>query len=307
MITSRASTWRLTPWRVFARAVGRLRRRLARSGRATSGNWPHGLYAPRRDSHERPSVAKGSIQFVDLPRSTVYAGYSHKAWLYLPPRRRVDEALPLMVFQDGEAFMVSDGAWRVPTVFDNLISDGGLPPLAVVFLNPGVAERDDGLASEQRSLEYDSLSDAYATFLISEVFPAIEKMVPLIDAPAAKGIAGLSSGGICAFNAAWRRPDVFSKVFSAIGSFVDIRGGGAYPDLIRTADRKPLRIFLQAGVHDSLPGKFADLDWPAASRAMARALALKYEFQFVMGRGNHSSKHGAAISPPRHALALARL
>ncbi len=124
------------------------------------------------------------------------------------------------------------------------------------------------------------------------------KLARLADNPVARGIAGSSSGGICAFNAAWHRPDLFSKVYSAIGSFVDIRGGGAYPELIRTSDRKPIRVFLQDGAQDSLPGSFAGLDWHAGSRAMARALALKgYDYQLVMGRGTHNPKHRGAIFP----------
>jgi enterochelin esterase-like enzyme len=203
-----------------------------------------------------------------------------------------------MVFQDGGIFVSRDGPWRVPTVLDNLIQRKELPITAAAFVDPGRSEHDDGLTSEQRSLEYDTLSGQYAQFLLTEVLPEVRKSVRITDDPQGRGIAGLSSGGICAFTAAWQRPDAFSKVFSAIGSFVDIRGGGAYPELIRQTDVKPLRVFLQDGAQDGLPGQFAGLDWPGGNRAMARALASKgYDYQLVMGRGTHNPKHGASIFP----------
>src|SRR4029077_2697644 len=90
----------------------------------------------------------------------------------------------------------------------------------------------------------------------------VRKSARITDDPEGRGIAGLSSGGICAFTAAWQRPEALRKVFSAIGSFVDIRGGGAYPELIRQTDVKPLRVFLQDGAQDALSGQFAGLDWP---------------------------------------------
>src|SRR5207244_8882180 len=65
-----------------------------------------------------------------------------------------------------------------------------------------------------------------------------------------RGICGASSGGICAFTAAWERPDLFSKVLSHIGSFTNIRGGDRYPGIIRRADKKDIRVFLQDGTNE---------------------------------------------------------
>jgi enterochelin esterase-like enzyme len=76
-----------------------------------------------------------------------------------------------MVFQDGGTFVSRDGPWRVPTVLDNLIQRRELPMMAALFVEPGRSEQDDGLASEQRSLEYDTLSGQYAQFLLTEVLP----------------------------------------------------------------------------------------------------------------------------------------
>jgi enterochelin esterase-like enzyme len=259
---------------------------------------PDDQYQLGPDSEIRLGVPQGAVRELTLPPSTVYPSYTHKAWLYIPALYSRPTPIALMVFQDGGTFVARDGPWRVPTVLDNLIQRKELPIMAAVFVDPGRSKHDDGLASEQRSFEYDTLSGQYAQFLLTEVLPEVSKSVQITDDPQGRGIGGLSSGGICAFTVAWQRPDAFSKVFSAIGSFVDIRGGGAYSELIRQADAKPLRVFLQDGTQDGLPGQFAGLDWPGGNRSMARALAFKdYDYQLVMGRGTHNPKHGASLFP----------
>ena len=106
-------------------------------------------------------------------------------------------------------------------VFDNLIHRGDMPVTAAVFINPGVFP--DG--RRNRSVEYDTLSDSYARFLIEEILPEVEKTVKLRKDPESRAIAGMSSGGICAFTVAWERPDQFRKVLSWIGSFTNIAAG----------------------------------------------------------------------------------
>jgi enterochelin esterase-like enzyme len=272
--------------------------RFRRGPQAETGPAPNNGYQLGVDSLVRAGVPKGQLRQLPLPPSAVYPGYAHAAWLYLPAGHAPGEPLSLMVFLDGHHLMAPEGPWRAPTVLDNLIADRGLPPMAAVFINAGTTAHDHGLASEQRSLEYDTVGGDYPEFLTREVFPEIARFAVIADDPAARGIAGVSSGGICAFNAAWRRPDVFSKVFSAIGSFVDIRGGGAYPSIVEASDRKALRVFLQDGVHNSLSGQFDGLDWTAGNRAMARALAARgYDYQLVMGRAGHTPEHGGAIFP----------
>src|SRR5213078_3820699 len=90
-------------------------------------------------------------------------------------------------------------------------------------------------------------------------------------------------------------PDQFGRVLSQIGSFANIRGGDAYPGMIRKTERKPIRVFLQDGRNDlnNLHG-----DWPLANQSMASALAFAgYDFKFVFGDGSHSGQHGGAILP----------
>ena len=110
-----------------------------------------------------------------------------------------------------------------------------------------------------------------------------------------RAIGGISSGGICAFTVAWERPDLFSKVLSHVGSFTDIRGGHAYPSLIRKSERKPIRVFLQDGSGD-LDNQFGH--WYLANLQMEAALKYaKYDYKTVWGDGGHNGKHGGAILP----------
>ena len=106
-------------------------------------------------------------------------------------------------------------------------------------------------------------------------------------------ICGISSGGICAFNAAWHRPDLFARVISHCGSFTAIRGGHNYPVLVRRTPRKPIRIFLQSGAND------ADIvigSWPLANQTMAAALDFAgYDYRFEFGEGGHNLRHGGAL------------
>jgi enterochelin esterase family protein len=178
----------------------------------------------------------------------------------------------LMVFQDGDAYLKE----HVGTVVDNLIAARKMPVTIVLLLNPGT----------DRSLEYDTLSDRYVTFLEKEAIPLVTKDYKIRSDPAGRAIGGASSGAICAFTAAWNRPDLFGRVCAQIGSFTNIRGGGAYPDLIRAAPRKPIKVFLADGTND-LINEYGD--WWQANEAMARALRDKgYEVDFLQDRGFHA-------------------
>jgi len=237
-----------------------------------------------------------------LANSKTFPGFEHHWWLYVPAQYQGKRRISLMVFQDGQNYVSSSGEWRVPIVLDNLIAKKELPLMAAVFINPGVRHSmaSDGSSVQvesNRSLEYDTLSPAYATFLVDEILPEVRKHVRITDDPSGRGIAGRSSGGICAFTVAWQRPDQFRRVLTFNGSFVDIRGGHVYPDLVRQSERKLLRVFLQDGIRDVV-GEYASLSWPEGNKAMAAALSQKgYEHQFVLGEGTHSAKHGASIFP----------
>ncbi len=257
-----------------------------------SGNEPYKL-SP--DSLPQPGVPRGEIIPYHWRSERIYPGVERDFWLYIP--RQHDEAFPLnlMVFQDGASYLGPNV--NAAAVFDNLIHSGEIPLMAGLFVNPG--DRGPGNPTyggkDNRSFEYDSLSDLYVRFLIEELIPEIEKRVHITHDPEGRGICGMSSGGICAFTAAWQRPDAFRKVVSHCGSFADIRGGNQYPALVRKTPARPLRVFLQTGQND-LDVIFGN--WPIANQDMASALAYReYDFRFVLGLGGHTLKHGGAIFP----------
>ncbi|MCB1091424.1 MAG: esterase family protein [Verrucomicrobiae bacterium] len=257
------------------------------------------------DSMRKEGVPKGTVT-KQVWKSQIYPGTIREYYVYVPAQYdpKGKDPAALMVFQDGHAYVAEEGQFRVPTVFDNLIAAGDMPVTIGIFVNPGwFAETLDapqgwkapqGVGSN-RSVEYDTLDATYASFLETEILPEIAKTYRLTSDPDRRAICGISSGGICAFTAAWERPDLFHKVLSHVGSFTNIRGGNAYPFLIRKTERKPLRVFLQEGVND-LDNEHGN--WPLSNREMAAALTfMGYDHEFVLGEGAHNGNHGGAILP----------
>ena len=244
---------------------------------------------------EQPGVPKGKLTRQSRRESRIYPGTQRDWWVYVPAQYRDDQPACVMVFQDGANY-----TGFVPTVFDNLIARGEIPVTVAVFINPGGGPGEGGRS--QRSVEYDTLSNRYARFLLEEILPEVEKTVKLRHDPESRAIAGASSGGICAWTVAWERPDAFRKVLSWVGSFTNIasgesgrEGGHNYEALIRKSPRKPIRVLLQDGSHDL---DNAHGNWPLANQQMALALKFAgYDYQFVFGQGFHSNKHGRAILP----------
>lgn len=251
------------------------------------------------DHQENPNVPHGTVTKMPPWESKIFAGTVRDWSVYVPAQFKPDGSAALMVFQDGHDYVNLKGNWRVPTVFDNLIAKGEMPPTIAIFINPGNDATKPMPQSawkvSNRSTEYDSLGDRYARFLIEEILPAVREKWPFSDDPEKHAISGASSGGICSFTVAWERPDQFRKVLSTIGSFTNIRGGNAYPYLIRKTERKPLRVFLQDGAND-IDNEFGN--WPLANKMMANSLEyMAYDVRFEFGDGAHNSKHGGSIFP----------
>jgi len=255
-------------------------------------------YVLGADSHPQRGVPNGRITKFHWENSCVYPGTARDYWVYMPAQYDAATPAGLMIFQDGEALLQAGGHYRVPIVTDNLIYKGEMPITICVFIQPGrypgqsIALR---LPDQPRHIEYDTLSDRYARFLLEEIIAAVRQDYNLTEDPNRRAIGGFSSGAICAWTVAWERPDAFRKVLSFIGSFTDIRGGHNYPSLIRRTPRKPIRIFLQDGEKD-LDIEFGN--WPLANQEMAAALKFAgYDYKFVLGKGAHNGKHGGAILP----------
>jgi len=250
------------------------------------------------DSMEKEGVPKGAVSEHVWNDSKAFPGTIRNYYVYQPVQYKPENPASVIVFQDGHAYLKADGEFRVPTVLDNLIAAGDLPPTVAIFVNPGeVAEElpKDPWKASNRSVEYDTLSDAYARLIIDEILPEVGKSLKLTSDPEQRAICGLSSGGICAWTVAWQRPDAFRKVISHIGSFTNIRGGDAYPGMIRKAEKKPIRAFFQDGIND-LDNQHGS--WPLGNMQMEAALKFaKYDYRYVWGHGGHQGAQGGVLLP----------
>jgi enterochelin esterase-like enzyme len=258
--------------------------------------WSADDYKLGPDSQEQPDVPHGKVTKHSWT-SKIFPGTVRDYWVYVPAQYDAKKPACVMVFQDGGTYVNPKGQFRVPIVFDNLIHKKEMPVTIGIFINPGKVPPSEKNKKEinNRSFEYDTLSDQYARFLEKEILPEVGKELNLRQDAAGRAICGISSGGICAFTVAWERPDLFSKVLSHVGSFTNIRGGHVYPALIRKTERKPIRVFLQDGSHD-LDNQHGN--WPLANQQMAAALKFKgYDYRFEYGDGGHNGKHGGAILP----------
>ncbi len=270
---------------------------------------PDAHYHLGPDSLPQEGVPRGEIRGPFVLPSQAYPGTQHTYWVYVPAQ--YDPAVPaaLMVFQDGQAFKNEKGDMRAQNVMDNLIFRREIPVMIGVFINPGrrpdQPEPDShnwGDRDTNRPTEYNSLDDRYARVVTEELLPALEKDYNVSKDPEARGIGGSSSGAIAAFTVAWQRPDQFRKVLSNVGSFTNIRGGHAYPDIIRSSEKKPIRVFLCDGRNDNRGvrnGKYDPAwDWFLQNVRMKDALTEKgYDVNYSWGMNAHGQKFGGAILP----------
>ncbi len=249
----------------------------------------HYEYGP--DSQRQKDVPEGKLEKFAWEQSQIFPGTTREVTVYIPRQYQPGDEACLMVWQDGSRHVEPTGSMRAGVVFDNLIQKKEMPVTIGVFVDPGrKVSQKQGEKAANRSFEYDSLGDAYARFLIEEILPEVQKRygVRFRPEPEARAIAGGSSGGICAFTAAWERPDKFHKVLCWVGTFVDIRGGNTYPYLLRITERKPIRVYLLDGTND-LDNKFGN--WPLANRMMEASLKyMGYDHRVDWTECFHGSK-----------------
>lgn len=243
-------------------------------------------------------VPRGEMIQFTFAESKIFPGTTRTVNIYVPAQYDGKKPACLYINQDGVQF-------KAPTVFDNLINSKEMPVTIGVFITPGQVLADDSKTAinrNNRSFEYDGLGDNYARFLINELLPAVEKQktkdgraIMLSKNANDRAIGGQSSGAIAAFNAAWERPDAFSRVFSAISTYVGLRGGERFATLLRKYEPKPIRIFLQDGTNDL--NNYAG-DWWITAQMMERAFQFSgYEVDHVWGEGAHNSTHPTAVFP----------
>lgn len=249
-------------------------------------------------SVEQPGVPRGEVLKFTFDQSKIFPGTWREYWVYVPAQYKADKPACVYVNQDGIQ-------WKAPTVFDNLIYRREMPVTIGVFVMHGRVKAADGTTANDRynrSFEYDGLGDAYARFILEEILPAVEKQqttdgraIHLSKNGNDRAIGGSSSGAVCAFTTAWEKPAAFSRVFSAIGTYIGLRGANDYATLVRKYEPKPLRIFLQDGSNDL--NIYAG-DWWMANQTMVRALSFAgYEVTHIWGEEGHNGNQGTAVFP----------
>ena len=265
-------------------------------GAKVSDNRRFEIYKIPDEMRASESVAKGEVRQMPKQVSKIYPDTQSDWWGYKPAKPEPEGGYGLIVFQDG-AGPKGYGA----TCLDNLIAKGDIPPCVAIFISPSVGVTDK---KSYRSRQYDVLSDEYVRYFLDEYEPVAASAlgVKISQDPAKRCIAGVSSGGICAWTAAWERPDKFGLVLSWVGSFTNIasgasnrEGGHNYPALIRKVDKKPIRAFLQDGDQDldNIHG-----NWFLSCQQMAAALKFKgYDYVFAPGHGFHSDAMGRSLMP----------
>jgi gluconolactonase len=252
------------------------------------------------DAKPTAGVAAGTIFKFDLTDSKIFPDTKRTITVYVPAEYEGDKPACLYVGLDS---LGSSAA----TVFDNLIAQHAMPITIGIGVSPGVvasASPPDNPRFD-RSFEFDSRSDRLARFLIEEVMPAVERHrtadgrpIKLSADPNDRAIGGGSTGAIAAFTVAWERPDAFRRVFSSIGTYVGMRGGEQYYVLVRKTEPKPLRIFMQDGVHDEWPGGPEMGDWWMSNQTMNRALEFAgYDVRHTWGAGTHNGNQAASLFP----------
>ncbi len=263
---------------------------------AATGTKP--AWTPHPEALVKANVPQGTVEVQQPWESEIFDDTIRNWAIYVPKQYDPSQPTALMVFQDGERMRDLGGRWRIPTVLDNLIASGHMPPTIAIFLDPGhdKSKPRQGNKSSNRSLEYDSLGDRYVRFLLEEIIPEVAKRYSLSDDPAQRAIGGSSSGAICAFTAAWERPDQFGKVYSSVGSFTNLRGGDIYPSLVRKTEPKPLRVYM-ADTSGDLDNPFGN--WPLDNKELASALEyMGYDVRFDWAKGyGHNADFGGSRFP----------
>jgi enterochelin esterase-like enzyme len=273
------------------------------------------------DSYAKPGVPQGKLSEKAVLTSKIYDGMQSDYWVYTPAQYDAGTPAALMIWDDGQQFIHRDSTSnRLLEVIDNLTYEKRLPVIVWVFTMPGVAtmpqgtpfynavqktakaDTQDARTAALRGVEYETLSDQYARLLQNELLPAVQAKYNIRKDGYSHAIAGLSSGALGAFTAAWEQPDQFSRVLVWVTPFTSgqwqpgVRdGGNIYPFRIRKEPKKNLRIWLEDG-NDDLEN--ANGSVPLQNIEVANSLKLQgYDFHLSFGVGGHSPMQGSAELP----------
>lgn len=266
----------------------------------TEGDGDTEIGPPYADAPEltvKDGVPRGAIHDFTMlsAESKIYPGlngpYSRKVQVYIPKQYVAGTPAPFIVVQDGVGYTK-----RLAPVLDNLIHQKRLPVMVAVMINSGGGDSK----GSQRGLEYDTVSDVYTTFIETEVLPRIARDYKIVftSDPAGRAAMGGSSGAACAFTMGWFRPDLYQRILSYSGTFVDQQspenpasphGAWEYHEhLIPQSPPKPLRVWLHVSENDNGSTKSEESlhNWVLANQRMAAVLKAKgYHYRYVFSKG----------------------
>jgi iron(III)-enterobactin esterase len=250
------------------------------------------------DSKIYPGIARDANTFgtpdpVDPARLLVStshpAPYTRRVTVYVPKQYVSGSVAPFIVGADGPDRLLF-------TTLDNLIAERRLPAMVAISISNGSGDAQ----GSERGLEYDTMSGRYAEFVETEVLPQVEKRanVELSKDPDARATMGGSSGGSCALIMAWYHPELYHRVLTYSGTYVNQQWPynpaaphGAWEfheQLIPTSSKKSIRLWMEVGDRDLLnPNAMRDNmhDWVLANERMAKVLEAKgYHYQFVFAK-----------------------
>ena len=235
------------------------------------------------DSKIYPGIAK------DKPGQVV--PYKRKVWVYVPKQYVPGTPAPFVVAQDGGGYVKT-----LPPVLDTMIHEKRLPVMVAVLINSGGGDAQ----GSERGLEYDTVSGKYAEFVETEVLPRVARdyKVTFTKDPEGRATMGGSSGGAAAFSMAWFHPDLYRRVLTYSGTYVNQQsprdpksphGAWEYHEhLLPQADRKPIRVWLEVSENDngSKRDEASLHNWVLANQRMAAALKAKgYHYRYVFAKG----------------------
>jgi enterochelin esterase-like enzyme len=216
------------------------------------------------------------------------APYTRRVAVYVPKQYVPGTAAPFIVTADGDRTLFP--------ALDNLIAQHRVPVMIAISIGNGGGDAQ----GSERGLEYDAMSGLYAEFVEKEALPLVEKQanVKLTTDPDGRATMGGSSGGSCALIMAWYHPELYHRVLTYSGTYVNQQwpsnpqtphGAWEFHErLIPNTPAKPLRIWMEVGDRDLFnPNVMRDNmhDWVVANENMAVALAAKgYRYQFVFAR-----------------------
>ena len=261
-------------------------------------------YSPAPELTEKEGVPKGTVRefTMDSKDSKIYPGiarnqtgvvpYTRQVAVYVPAQHVAGKPAPFIVVQDGMSPTYRN---NLPPILDNLIHEKRVPPMVAVMVHNGGGDAQ----GSERGLEYDTVSGVYTDFIETEVLPRITKDFGIIFTtdPEGRATMGGSSGAACAFTMAWFHPELYRRVLSYSGTYVNQqsplnpespRGAWEYhATLIPNSPPKPIRVWMHVSEFDN---RYGDQEatwhnWVLANERMAAALKAKgYHYQYVYSR-----------------------